>query len=188
MVAFPESLWKDAEAILGFVPSTLVSLPKLSQRVAAIPRSQFGWKGAGRSQAPSSSRGHTLRVWWPCLGFASSPIPPEGAKFPLWQGAHPGCVLKTTGWNSLKAEPETKSCQTWGKLDLIRASLLRPFSSKVPKKSQPCLCHSHSLCSRKCSFTWNPPLTIFGTQFIPVGSGAEMGEHQSKGCTAVCYD
>lgn len=43
---------------------------------------------------------------------------------------------------------EPKHCQIWGKMDLIRALLLRAFSSKPTRKSQPCFCH---LCSQQRS-------------------------------------
>lgn len=130
--------------------STLMSLLVLSQRAVAITASP-AWPGG--SQPPSSCRGHTLRVWWPLPGHCQPHLRVQTSlcgRKPILD------VLKTAGRNSLKAEPETKSCQTWGKLDLSRASLLSPFSSKVPKKSQPCLCHSHSLWSKKCSFRWSP--------------------------------
>lgn len=179
VVTFPESFWKDAEAIPG-----ICAIPPRSP-------SSHPHRGLSPSQHPHFGLG---RGWGVSATQFMQGTPPEGVVATAWtlptaqshlrvQTSLCGRnsildVLKTAGWNSLKAEPETESCQTWGKLGLIRASLLRPFSSQVPKKSQPCLCHSHSLWSRKCSFRWSPWLTIFGTLFIPVGSGAGLGEQE----------
>lgn len=122
---------------------------------------------------------HTLRVLCTLPGHCQQPGPTWGRKLPTVPGhGNPALGLcwklhVGTPWNQ---NPESKSCQIWWKLNLMRALLRRPFSSKLPKKKPAVFLSFLLTVEPYFSLKWSPWLTIFGTQFVTVGSGARKGE------------
>lgn len=152
----------------------------------------LAWEEAGRSQPPSSSRGHTPGSGSHCLGSASSPMPPEGAtshsaRSPSWIcAANHRLELPESSTRELKT---VRLGESWIWLELHCSGHFLPKSQR--KASLVCASLAHGGAENALS-DGVPDWHFLAPSSFPLAPMQEWesrsGEHQRRGCTALGCD